>query len=142
VVAATRPRTITQEHLIGQSCCLVAGSNPRRRFAICTRVAVSFDRQLDTNTRFSSRTSLVSAMCMLNYCREWDKRTYPTSDSSLTHLFHCRTSRRSWLLFMHDCTRVQLRHAWLPHEVTSASTLPVFCSRLKTYPFQLSFPTN
>jgi len=30
----------------------------------------------------------------------------------------------------------------LPHEVTSASTLPVFCSRLKTYLFQLSFPTN
>jgi len=32
----------------------------------------------------------------------------------------------------------------LPHEVTPASTLPVglFCSRLKTYLFQLSFPTN
>ena len=30
----------------------------------------------------------------------------------------------------------------LPHEVTSASTLPFFCSRLKTYLFQLSFPTN
>jgi len=30
-------------------------------------------------------------------------RTYPTSDSSLTHLFHCRTSgRRS---FTHGCTR-------------------------------------
>jgi len=25
-----------------------------------------------------------------------------TSDSSLTHLFHCRTSRQSWLFFMHD----------------------------------------
>jgi len=30
----------------------------------------------------------------------------------------------------------------LLHEVTSASTLPVFCSHLKTYLFQLSFPTN
>jgi len=30
----------------------------------------------------------------------------------------------------------------LPHEVTSASTLPVFGSRLKIYLFQFSFPTN
>ena len=30
----------------------------------------------------------------------------------------------------------------LPHDVTSAPTLPVFCSRLKTYLFQLSFPTT
>ena len=32
--------------------------------------------------------------------------------------------------------------AIIPHDVTSAPTLPVFCSRLKTYLFQLSFPAN
>jgi len=30
----------------------------------------------------------------------------------------------------------------LPHDVTSAPTLPVFCNRVKAHPFKLSFSFN
>jgi len=52
-------------------------------------------------------------------------RTYPMSDSSLTHLFHCRTScgRRLWLLFTHDCTRaVMIRYTTLDATTEIRST--------------------
>ena len=67
---------------------------------------------------------------MLNYCLELDKseccRTYPTVDSSLTHLFHCRTSRavttRVTALGIYDT----LYHSWrndrdTDYESTSAT---------------------
>jgi len=37
--------------------------------------------------------------CMLKHCIEWDKwvvTNYPTVDSVLTHLLHCRTSCSQW----------------------------------------------
>jgi len=55
---------------------------------------------------------------MLNHGLEWDKwvltNLSDSIDRGLTHLFVGRTSKpRSWLLVTHDCTPVELRHAWL-----------------------------
>ena len=65
--------------------------------------------------------------------------------SSSSALLTARPTRLRRLMTMSDrAFPVAGSRLWnsLPHEVTSASTLPVFCSRLQTYLFQLSFPTN
>jgi len=54
------------------------------------------------------------------------------------------TVRSTRLVTMGDrAFPVSFSRLWnsLPHNITSAPTLPVFCTRLKTYLFQRSFPS-
>ena len=48
VVSTARPRRVSQQHLVRQRCGLVAGRYPRRGLQVRPRVAVSFQRQLQT----------------------------------------------------------------------------------------------